>query len=148
MQSRLLAALFVAAAVGYACGPRPHSAELPRNHDGSGPPVASSLEVKVNSEIAFAFHVTNNATKRMEITFASGQTHDIMVLDTLGQEVWRWSRGRMFTQALQNRVLESNETMTYQARWKPATAPGKYIAVASLRSQNHPLEQRVEFEVP
>jgi len=58
------------------------------------------------------------------------------------------SDGRMFTQSLQNRVLEANETLTYEAKWKPASMHGTYVAVASLMSENHPLEQRIEFDVP
>ena len=113
----------------------------------TGPAVASSFNVKVNSEVAFAFHVTNNATRRLELTFPSGQTHEITVLDSLGQAVWKWSEGRMFTQSFQNKILEANETLTYEANWTPPRA-GKYTAVASLMSENHPLEQRVEFSLP
>ena len=54
----------------------------------------------------------------------------------------------MFTQSLQNRVLEANETLTYEASWKPDARRGKYVAVAQLMSVNHPLEQRVEFDIP
>jgi hypothetical protein len=113
----------------------------------SGPAIASGLDVQVQRDVKFAFHVTNNAARRVELVFPSGQTHDVVVMDSLGREVWRWSEGRMFTQAIQNRVLEANETLTYQAAWTPAGAHGKYVAVASLNG-DQALEQRVEFVVP
>jgi intracellular proteinase inhibitor BsuPI len=152
MKTRLVPALLLAAVFAYACGPRNHAAEPSRaplrRTAVSGPAVASSLQVKLNHDVAFAFHVTNGESKRLELTFPSGQTHEIVVLDSAGKEVWRWSEGRMFTQALQSKVLEANETVTYDASWKPASGPGKYVAVASLMSQNHPLQERIEFEIP
>lgn len=149
MRSRLVVVLLIAAAVLYACGPRSHAAEsLNRKRGTAGPLVASSLDVAVGENVRFALHVTNNAQKRLELTFPSGQNYDIAVLDSLGREVWRWSSDRMFTQALQNRVLEANETLSYKADWQPDAMRGSFIAVASLRSENHPLERRVPFSLP
>jgi intracellular proteinase inhibitor BsuPI len=147
MRARLIFVLLVAAGFAFSCGRRSHTAEPMGGNAPSGPPVVSSLNVKVNGEVAFSFHITNNATKSLELTFPSGQTYEITVLDSLGREVWRWSEGRLFTQALQNRVLEANETVTYQGRWKPSNS-GRFTAVAALRSANHPLEQRLEFDLP
>jgi len=114
----------------------------------NGPPVAAALEVKVRDGIEFAFRVTNNAASKLELLFPTGQTHDIVVVDSLGREIWKWSEGRMFTQALQNKILESNGSLAWNASLHAKTIPpGRYTAVASLLSENKPLEQRVEFEV-
>lgn len=142
----LLVALF---ALATACGPRSRSAEpAAQKRAAGGPPVASSLDVQLTDDVRFAFHVTNNAAKRLELTFPSGLTHDIVVLDEAGREVWRWSEGRMFTQTLQNHVLETDETVSYSANWHPASQHGSFIAVASLHSENYPIEQRVRFTLP
>lgn len=137
------------AALVYACGPhsRQTDASTKRSTTG-GPDIASSLNVEVSDQVAFAFHVTNNASRRIELMFPSGRTYDIVVLDSIGREVWRWSQGRMFTQALQTRTLETSETLTYEAAWTPGTQQGTFTAVASLLSQNHPVEKRIEFAVP
>lgn len=149
MPSRLVPLLLLAAAFAFACGPRSHSTETSaRNHAAGGPPVATSFDVNTDGDVTFAFHVTNNADKRMELRFPSGQTHEIVVLDGLDRVVWRWSEGRMFTQALQNRVLERDETLSYEATWNPAELHGRFVAVASLRSVNHPIEERIPFTLP
>ena len=142
----LLVALFVLAS---ACGPRARSAEAAAHKrvDG-GPPVASSLDVQLADDVQFAFHVTNSAAKCLELTFPNGLTHDIVVLDEGGREVWRWSEGRMFTQTLQNHILERDETVSYGAQWRPDALHGSFVAVASLRSENYPIEQRVRFVLP
>lgn len=112
-----------------------------------GPPVISRFDVKVRNGIEFDFRVTNNTERKLELLFPSGQTHDVAVLDSQGREVWRWSEGRMFTQAIQNKLLESGATLTWNAAWRAEVAAGRYVAVASLLSENKPVEERVEFEV-
>jgi len=97
--------------------------------------------------VGFAIEVTNDSPKRVELSFPDGRTHDFVVLDTAGREVWRWSEGRMFTQAMQNRLLDAHDSAVYRERWAPPT-PGRYTLVAQLRSENYPLQQRVEFALP
>lgn len=94
--------------------------------------------------VQFALNVVNQSTKRLEIDFPDGRTRDFAVLDATGREVWRWSRGRLFTQTVQNKFLASGDTATYQSTWEHA-APGAYTAVAILRSRNFPVERRVAF---
>ncbi|MGH7711760.1 MAG: BsuPI-related putative proteinase inhibitor [Gemmatimonadaceae bacterium] len=118
----------------------------------TGPSIVTSLDVRQRgSQVAFTFSITNNAKKRLELVFPSGQTHELVVVDAAGEEIWRWSSGRMFTQALQNRVLSSGDTLTYELFWTPpsgATAGSTLTAVATLLSENHPLEQKTEFAIP
>jgi hypothetical protein len=177
MSSRLIPVLLAAAVLAFACGPHSRTSEsaastptaatlasvasvapttMAAASDAASPaspaspddPVASALDVRVGKDIRFFLRVTNHAEKRVELTFPSGQTHDIVVLDTIGREVWRWSDGRIFTQALQNRVLGSSETVSYAGAWAPERRGGTYVAVASLRSENYPVEQRVRFTLP
>ena len=75
--------------------------------------ISSSLEVRLGEDVKFSFHVTNSSNKRVELRFPSGQTHDVIVLDGQGREVWRWSRGRMFTQAMQNKLIGASDTLTF-----------------------------------
>ena len=96
--------------------------------------------------VEFAFHLTNTAGRKLQVSFPNGQTHELVVLDTVGREVWRWSTGKMFTQSLQNKVMRESDTLSYALRWTDAPA-GRYVAVATLASGNFPVEQRVEFVV-
>jgi hypothetical protein len=156
MYTRLIAPLFCVAAIVFACGPRPHStadAHPPvpasKGHKSAdAPPIASSMTVRVSDGVVLALHVTNNTDKQLEINFPSGQTHDFRVLDAAGREVWRWSAGRLFTQALQNKLLAAGETLTYEERWRSPAATGPLTAVATLNSTDHPVETRIEFSLP
>ena len=150
MRFRYLVPFLVACALAfaYASPPPSHSYEpAPMRHRAVRDTIGASLDVTVGETVKFAFHVTNSSAKRVELRFPSGQTHDLVVLDPQGREVWRWSRGRMFTQSMQNKVLASSDTLTFTETWHPEH-PGTYTAVASLLSQNFPTEQRAEFSLP
>ena len=150
MTRRVLFACVGAGSILLACGPRPRAAESassPPAVSGESTPLASSLDVKVNREVRLAFHVTNTSGKKMELVFPSGQTHEFVILDSLGRELWRWSEGRMFTQAIQTKLLGNGETLSYEEQWDGALPKGTLTAVATLRSERHPLQQRVDFIV-
>jgi hypothetical protein len=152
--SRLSISLLCAGAIALACGPVARNAssdsaaasaiEPPKN----GAMLASSLDVSVGAEVVLALHITNTSGQPLEVRFASGQTHEFAVLDAGGREVWRWGADRMFTQALQTRTIAAGQTVTYEERWSPAGASGRFTAVGRLHSSNVPLEQRVEFTYP
>lgn len=149
MLARITVPLLAAAVVFFACGPRspsPLAAAKPRASAGKG--VVSHVMVDTaRGDVRFAIEVNNDSKKRVELNFPSGRTHDFLVLDVNGKEVWRWSEGRMFTQAMQNRLLDAHDSVVYAERWSPP-APGRYTLVAQLISDNYPVRQQVEFLLP
>jgi hypothetical protein len=174
MSSRFLIPMLCVGAVAFACGPRAHNeASAPKKKGASlaqvhkaalqvrqqGTPRADSKEPKAamaaqlyvhatDSTIRLALHVVNTSKRRVELTFPSGQTYDFVILDSLGREVWRWGNGRMFTQALRNKLLAGGETLDLEETWTSSTlTPGKYTARALLTSENYPLVQQADFTV-
>ncbi len=152
MNGKVPLTLLCCAVLAFACGPRSHN-EMETAHSthtatSSDPrtPLTPSLDINVGDGVRFAFHVTNAGSKKLELQFSDGRTHDVIVLDSLGREVWRWSEGRLFTQAVQNRVLRSSDSLRYEESWNDAR-PGTYTVVATLASVNFPVEQRAEFVV-
>jgi hypothetical protein len=110
--------------------------------------VPSLNVVRVGDEVRFSFNVANAGRRRVAVKFPSGQTHDILVVDSSGREVWRWARGRMFTEALQYRMIGGGDTLLLEEGWEQPSAQGKLIAIAVLKSTNYPIEHRVEFSLP
>ena len=174
MSSRFLIPLLCVGAVAFACGPRAHNeASAPKKNgttvaqsvakpvaittqQGSArtvreakPTVTAQLYVHAaDSSIRLALHVINTGKKRVELTFPSGQTYDFVILDSLGREIWRWGSGRMFTQALRNKLLAGGEALDVEETWTTAPLPpGKYVARGTLTSLNYPLVQETEFTV-
>ena len=160
----LLIPLLCLGAVAFACGPRSHSEASLVSVRLATPPaapavkktpkkeqqvrVAPSFTVNVeHKSIRFVLDVTNPTKKDVELAFPDGQTHDFVVLDSVGRELYRWGEGRMFTQSLQNHTIDGGETMHISERATLDLPPGSYVAVATLRSTNFPVRERVSFEV-
>ncbi len=110
--------------------------------------LASSLDVSVRDGVTLVLHVTNNTESAMELRIPNGQRYDFAILDSAGRTVWQWSAERMFTQALQTKLLGPRETVSFEERWNSEGRLGRFTAVATLKSNNYPLEQRVEFSLP
>ncbi len=160
MTRRSITWILCIAAIALACGPHARrgdgdahasvpNAQHPEVRSPGDTSLATSAKVAVSaSDVKFALQVTNLAPHAVELNFPSGQTHEFVVLDTLGREIWRSSTGKMFTQSVRNRNVSTNETLSFHEQWDPRGYHGKYTALAKLRSSNHPKEERVDFVVP
>jgi hypothetical protein len=156
MSSRYIAPLLIASALAFACGPLSHSTEVEATPDRPAADavadtvdgaVAASLVVDVGAEVGVTLEVANAAGHQVELDFADGQTHDVAILDAAGREVWRWSAGRLFTTAVQTKLLGADETTSYVERWAPGEHRGTFTAVATLRSGRYPVELRHGFTI-
>jgi hypothetical protein len=156
MNFRVIAILAAVGVVAFACGPRARTADnsttkpnVRHNRAPLAAPLVASVDVDVSDEVRFALSVTNASAKGVEIDFPNAQTHDFAVLDSAGREVWRWSRTRLFTSALQTKPLAVDDSHVYADAWTPGdSVHGRYTVVATLVSSNFPLEQRAEFRLP
>src|SRR5206468_12135212 len=109
----------------------------------------SNLEIKSERDgVRFLLVLTNETRKHVELAFPNGQTHEFVVVDSTGREIWRWSSTRLFTQAVQNKLLSSGETMRVSEQWPRPVQHGKYTVIASLNSTNFPVQQRADFALP
>ena len=160
MNTRLLISLLCAGAVALACGSltrrdasaahKATSARYSSAHttDVVTPTVNGNFAVKVEPHaLQFALKLSNDSKKHVELSFPNGQQYDFAVLDSVGREVYRWGAGRMFTQSVQNKLIDGEKTMRIDERAELTLPHGKYIAVATLRSSNYPMTQRSAFEL-
>jgi hypothetical protein len=94
-----------------------------------------TLDATVDGDVIFRFTVRNNGTSPVALSFRTGQRADVVVTDAeTGDEVWQWSRGRMFTQALATEELAPGETLERTLTWSDPPA-GRYEAEGSLAAQ-------------
>lgn len=111
-------------------------------------PLKSAFVVRAEARaIHFALNLTNATKKHVELSFPSGQEYDFAVVDSTGREVYRWGKERMFTQSIQNRLLDGGATMRIEERANQSLPNGSYVAVATLRSSNYPVQERVPFQL-
>lgn len=147
LPTRLALALVAALA---ACVPPPAPAPGPVEAGAPAEPLASSLQVEAGADsVRFVLQVTNVSAAPLALVFGSGQTYDFAVRDG-ARELWRWSAGRGFTQAVREETLAPGETRTFAESWRPpAEARGRPLtAVARLASSTHPVERTSPFALP
>jgi len=150
MTNRLIIPLLCAASVvAFARGNAGHSSKTTSatSERRSKELLTSKFTVNAGSRVEFNLDVRNNSLKMVELRFKDGKTHDFYVQDASGKEVWRWSKSRMFTQGVQNKLVKSRDVAVFSEQWVPSNARGKYTAYAVLPSENHPIEEHVEFDL-
>ena len=169
MNTRYIVPLLCAAAIAFACAPRPRATaegttvtNVSLSKAAPAPvvkaekpdtvhPLKSSLDVtRRDGKATFALTLANKGKKAIEVAYPSGQTHDFVVMDANGRELWRWSEDRMFTQAMQTKVLQKGDETTYTETWTPTAAQRgtTLTVVATLNSTSHAVSERAEFLVP
>ncbi|MFL5564129.1 MAG: BsuPI-related putative proteinase inhibitor [Gemmatimonadaceae bacterium] len=156
MDNRLILPLLCAASVAFAAAPFSNN-EKPiatTKHPGAAitAPIVTTFDIRRPDDDAnklrFTLNVRNNTTKMLELRFPDGQTHDFVVKDFAGKEVWRWSEGRMFTSAMRSETLKSKGATVFEESWETKGQHGSFTAVAVLRSDNFPVESTVQFVLP
>ncbi|MFB6217940.1 MAG: BsuPI-related putative proteinase inhibitor [Halobacteriaceae archaeon] len=105
----------------------------------------ADLDVRVGAAVTFVFTVANATPEAREVTYRGGLGADVAVYEA-GQEVWRYSDGRAFAQALHTAVLEPGESVRHEATW-PDPAPGEYTAEATLAATDADAAATASFSV-
>lgn len=109
---------------------------------------AMSMEVKVSaSSVRMVLHVTNRGDDPIALTFPTSQRYDFLVQSRSGDEVWRWSDGMGFLQAISQDTLGPGESWDMEAVWDPGTRTGQYIATGIVMAGDHELQQTAAFEL-
>ena len=156
MDNRLILPLLCAASVAFAAAPFSHD-EKPvataRHHaEEKAAPIVTTFDITRPKDDADKLHFTlsvrNNTSKMLELRFPDGQTHDFVVKDFAGKEIWRWSQGRMFTSAMRSETLKGKGGTAFEESWDAKGQHGSFTAVAVLRSNNFPIETTIQFMLP
>ena len=78
--------------------------------------------------ILFSLTLENRTDEPVVVNWNSGQHFETAIEDASGKEVYRWSRGMAFTQALEERTLEPGQTDRLEATWDQKDPQGKQVA--------------------
>ncbi len=104
------------------------------------------LDVTASTEtVTFTFAVTNTGSEPIDVQFANACKADF-ALTRDGEEVWRFSEGRMFAQMISSDRFEPDETIVYDGEWADPE-PGTYTAIAELRARDATCEARTECSI-
>ena len=92
----------------------------------------------ISEPVKMTITLINNSSEAYSAYFPSGKKYDFMVLCAKKIERWRWSRGKMFTMAVQPLMLKSRERISYAYTWDQKDnsgrnlSPGKYYIIGEI----------------
>ena len=97
-----------------------------------GEPITMTLKIFNYTEEDIVFHFNNS------------QRYDFIIEDEGKNEVWRWSKDRMFAMALGEETLgPTNLEVTYTAEYKEKLKPGNYKITGIFVAQNRPMSGNI-----
>jgi hypothetical protein len=91
------------------------------------PMYISTPESASGGTFSLTLVVRNLSGKPFSWTSPSGQTYEFLAFDKAGNEVWRWSKGRVFIQIVTQITINPGDSKVYKVAWNTGgTAAGLY----------------------
>jgi hypothetical protein len=101
----------------------------------------------VGEPITLTLRIRNPTDVPVLLRFATGQRYDFVIQSAAGDERWRWSAGRMFTQALGEQTVPPAWEIDYNERFVDRLAAGRYRVRGFLTALGDTLEATAEVVV-
>jgi hypothetical protein len=113
---------------------------------------AGGLEPTLTTEagegyVGITFKVKNQTEHEQELTFTSGQKFDFIIKNTVGDKLYQWSGGRMFTQMIETVILQQGEELVFTERTEVDLEPGEYTIEVWMTAQETDVKASTSFKV-
>ena len=106
------------------------------------------MSYSVGEPIKVTVKIFNYTEEDIIFHFSTSQRYDFIIEDEEGNEIWRWSEGRMFAQMLGEDVIGShNPEVIYIAEYKDRISPGYYKVTGFFVAQDRPMSGSIVVEV-
>ncbi|KPJ51449.1 MAG: hypothetical protein AMJ38_00430 [Dehalococcoidia bacterium DG_22] len=143
----LLAALAAVLVIACACGegeeepsPSPTAVATPTPSPTPGFPFEGPVGIDLSTFGAFfeegkpvQLGITVAVRDPMTLYYRTSQRYDLAVVNSEGQEVWRWSRDRAFAQVTEEVSLGTNEMLTFPETWDQRDNDGQQVPVENYQ---------------
>ena len=77
--------------------------------------------------------ITVAVREPMTLYYRTSQRYDLAVVNSEGQEVWRWSRDRTFAQVTEEVPLEANEMLSFAETWEQGDNDGQQVPTGNYQ---------------
>jgi len=102
------------------------------------------MSYSVGEPIKMTLKIFNYTEEDIVFHFNTSQRYDFIIEDEEGNEIWRWSEGRMFAQMLGEETSGSaNTEIIYKAEYKGKLSPGYYKVTGILAAKDRPMSGNV-----
>jgi hypothetical protein len=108
----------------------------------------NKLKYSVGEPIKMTLKIFNYTEEDIAFQFNTSQRYDFIIEDEEGNEIWRWSEGRIFAQMLGEEILgPSNPEVIYTAEYKDRLSLGYYKITGIFIAQEKPMSGSIVIEV-
>ncbi|MEH7383542.1 BsuPI-related putative proteinase inhibitor [Bacillus sp. JJ1533] len=123
----------------------------------------TNLSIKTGeNEAIFTISLKNTSDDSVKVTIPGGQKYEIVVTDSKGEEVYRYSIDKMFIQSIEVMELKPGEEKVWEEPWDYTSndgarlSPGEYKAnifltaseVNEQKIENNALQAQETFTIP
>lgn len=106
------------------------------------------MSYSVGESIMMTLKVFNYTEEDVVFHFNTSQRYDFIIEDEKGNEVWRWSKDRIFAMVLGEETLgPTNTEIIYTAEYKGKLSPGYYKITGVFVAQDRPMSGSIIIEV-
>ena len=88
--------------------------------------------------ISMKLCLSNYTGKEIVLGFRNAQRYDFVIENDTGDELWRWSNGKMFAQMLGEETVGPGQELIYTERCESHLDPGTYKLSAFLKATDRP----------
>lgn len=110
--------------------------------------MTESLNVAQSTPLAVTIAVFNGTQEQLVLGFRDSQRYDLTVRDEAGEEVWRWSDGKAFLQALGSEGLGPDRPLLpYEVTCEHELEPGAYTVTGEIPAMSGKLSASLSITV-
>ena len=110
--------------------------------------MTNKMNYSVGEPIIMTLKIFNYTEEDVVFHFNNSQRYDFIIEDEKGNEIWRWSKDRMFAMMLGEEILEpTNTEVIYTAEYKDRLSPGYYKITGVFIAQDRSMSGSIIIEV-
>ena len=106
--------------------------------------MTDKMRYSVDEPVIMTLKIFNYTEEDINFCFNASQRYDFIIEDDEGNEIWRWSKERMFAMVLGEETLGlDNPEITYTAEYKGKLSPGYYKVTGILVAKDRPMSGNI-----
>ena len=110
--------------------------------------MTDKMSYSVGESIIMTFKVFNYTKADITFHFNTAQRYDFIIKDEEGNDIWRWSKDKMFAMVLGEEIIGPyNPEVIYTAEYNDRLSPGYYKVTGILVAKDRPMSGYIIIEV-
>ena len=144
----IIVVVVIFSGLGLLLGVYGNSASGERNINYGISLMIDKMNYNVDETIIMTLKIFNYTEEDIVFYFHNSQRYDFIIEDEEGNEVWRWSDGRMFAMVLGEEILGSNNPkIIYATEYQGQLSPGYYKITGFFVAKDRAMSGSIIIEV-